>query len=147
MVIDRKAVFRIAILIVVFTAIRGFVLWDHAKVARDFTQLETLLKDTRYRAITTDKTLVVRFSGNDVTVSDEKTNAIIGLLTIPTLHQVNYDTTLGDDMIVFDGHGTLTYNKRVHGGDIRLKSWLGFEKNIAVNSTGLVTEGVYPGEF
>jgi len=27
-----------------------------------------------------------------------------------------------------------------------LKSWLGFRKNIAVNCTGLVTEGVYPVE-
>jgi hypothetical protein len=48
-------------------------------------------------------------------------------------------------MIVFDGHGTSEYNKKEHGGDLRLKSWLGFRKNIAVNCTGLVTEGVYPG--
>jgi hypothetical protein len=62
------------------------------------------------------------------------------------LADVNYNTTLGDDMIVFDGHGTSEYNKRVHGGDLRLKSWFGFRKNIAVNCTGLVTEGLYPGE-
>jgi len=53
----------------------------------------------------------------------------------------------GDNMIIFTGHGTSGYNKRIHGGDLSLKSWLGFRKNIAVNCTGLVTEGVYPGEF
>ena len=47
-------------------------------------------------------------------------------------------------MVVFDGHGTSAYSKRVHGGDIRLKSWLGFRKNIVVRCTGLVMEGVYP---
>ena len=67
-------------------------------------------------------------------------------MTVPTLDQVNYDTTLGDDMIVFYKRGTAEYNKRIHGGDIRLKSWLGFRKNIAVNCTGLVVEGVYPAE-
>ena len=47
-------------------------------------------------------------------------------------------------MVVFDGHGTCAYNKRVHGGDIRLKSWLGFRKSIVVRCTGLVMKGVYP---
>jgi len=41
-------------------------------------------------------------------------------------NELNYDTTLGDDMILFDGHGTSAYNRREHGGDVRLKSWLGF---------------------
>ncbi|MBW1783106.1 MAG: hypothetical protein JRL30_20480 [Deltaproteobacteria bacterium] len=48
-------------------------------------------------------------------------------------------------MIVFCQRGTGEYNKREHGGDLRLKSWLGFRKNIAVNCTGLVKEGLYPG--
>jgi hypothetical protein len=60
------------------------------------------------------------------------------------LDQVNYDTTLGDDMIVFYKQGTGKYNKRVHGGDIQLKSWFGFQRNIVVRCTGLVMEGVYP---
>ena len=47
-------------------------------------------------------------------------------------------------MIVFYAHGTGKYNKRVHGGDIRLRSWLGFRKNIVVRCTGLTMEGVYP---
>ena len=53
-------------------------------------------------------------------------------LNVSTLAEVNYDTTLGDNMIGFDGHGTSACNKRVHGGDLRLKSWLGFRNNIAV---------------
>ena len=57
---------------------------------------------------------------------------------------MNYDTTLGEDMMVFYSQGTAKYNKRVHGGDIRLKSWLGFRRNIVVRCTGLVMEGVYP---
>jgi len=61
------------------------------------------------------------------------------------LNEVKYDTTLGDDMIVFCRCGMGEYNKREHDGDLRLKSWLGFRKNIAVNCTGLVTGGVYPG--
>lgn len=65
---------------------------------------------------------------------------------MPTLYKGNYDTTLGDDMIVFYERGTGQYNKRVHGGDIRLKSWVGFRKNIVVRCTGLVMEGVYRAE-
>jgi len=79
-------------------------------------------------------------------VTDRKTGKVIKTLDIPTLNEVNYDTVLGDDMIVLCGRGTGDYNKREHGGDLRLKSWLGFRQNIAVNCTGLVTEGVYPGE-
>ena len=69
---------------------------------------------------------------------------VIDNLNVPTLAEMNYDTTPDHKMIVFDGHGTSAYNKRVHGGDQRLKSWLGFRKNIAVNCTGLVAEGMYP---
>jgi len=143
---DKKALLRIGILTVLFIAVGSLVFCDYARIVMDFTNLKTLLKDTRYRAVTADKMLVVRFYGNEVTVTDGKTDAILTVLTVPTLHEVNYDTTLGDDMIVFDGHGTSAYNKRVHGGDVRLKSWLGFRKSIGVNCTGMVSEGVYPGE-
>jgi hypothetical protein len=144
-VIDRKALLRISILTILFAGMGGFVLWGYARVEGDFTRVKTLLQDTRYRAMSKDKMLVVRFSGKEVTVMDGKTGMVLSALTVPTLNEVNYDTTFGDDTIVFDGHGTS--NKRVHGGDVRLRSWLGFRKNIAVNCTGLVTEGVYPGEF
>ncbi|MCF8145688.1 MAG: hypothetical protein K9N21_17390 [Deltaproteobacteria bacterium] len=88
--------------------------------------------------------MAVRFVDKQAMVEDGKTGKIIRELDISTLDQVNYDMTLGDDMIIFDGHGTSAYNRREHGGDVRLKSWLGFRKHLAVNCTGLVTEGVYP---
>jgi len=89
---------------------------------------------------------MARFVDRKVVITDKETGKTTAALNIPTLDQVNYDTTLGDNMIVFYGLGTSAYNKRIHGGDIRLKSWLGYRKNIAVNCTGYVYEGVYPAE-
>lgn len=146
LLIDKKALLRILVLTLLFTGAGLFVLWDYCRVDGDFSELKTLLQDTRYRAITKNRTLVARFAGKEVVVTDRKTGEVISGLNIPTLAEVNYNTTLGDDMIVFTGHGTSEYNKRVHGGDLRLKSWFGFQKNIAVNCTGLVTEGLYPAE-
>ena len=142
----QKALLRILIMALLFTVLGTLVLWDYHRVDRDFSALKALLQDTRYRAITKNKTLMARFMGKEIVVSDKNTGLLIKTLSVPTLAQVNYDTTLGDNMIVFTGHGTSAYNKRVHGGDIRLKSWLDFRKNIAVNCTGLVTEGIYPAE-
>lgn len=144
--LNRMVLSRIFLLTILFVGIGMTASWDYSNVDKDFSELKALLQDMRYRAITLDKTIVVRFSGKMVKVTDGKTDEIIRVLMIPTLHQVNYDTTLGDDMIVFDGHGTGPFNKRVHGGDIRLKSYLGFRKSLAVNCTGLVTEGLYPEE-
>ena len=141
-----KALIRILILAILFTNAGTFVLWDYIRVDRDFSALKALLSDTRYRAISKDSPFVVKFSGEEAVVSDKNTGLLIKALIVPTLEKVNYDTTLGENMIIFTGHGTSKYNKREHGGDLRLKSWLGFRKNIAVNCTGLVTEGVYPGE-
>ena len=141
-----KALARILILTILFTSAGTFVLWDYYRVDRDFSALKALLSDTRYRAIGKNKTLVARFVGKQVIITDKTTGKIIKRLRVPTLEKVNYDSILGENMIVFDGHGTADHNKRIHGGDLRLRSWLGFRKNIAVNCTGLVTEGVYPVE-
>lgn len=141
-----KALLRILIFTILFTSAGAFVIWDYYRVNRDFSALKALLQDTRYRAIGNDKPFVVQFSGDQVTVSDKNTGLVIKTQNLPTLDEVNYDTTLGEDIIVFDGHGTSKYNRKEHGGDLRLKSWLGFRKNIAVNCTGLVTEGLYPAE-
>ena len=140
----QRALFRIIILALVFSGAGTIILWDHFRVNRDFSDLKTLLSNVRYEAITKNKILTVQFPGKDVVVADKNTGLVIKNLNVPTLDQVNYDTTLGDSMIIFAGQGTSNYNKRIHGGDLRLKSWLGFRKNIAVNCTGLVTEGTYP---
>ena len=137
---------RVALLSAVLSGIGCFVMWDHYRVNRDFHQLKALLTDARYQTVGKDKTLVVRFVDKGVSITDNDTGVVIKSLDVPTLHLVNYDTTLSDDMIVFYNYGTAKYNKRVHGGDIRLESWLGFGKNIAVNCTGLVSEGTYPDE-
>ena len=142
----QRAFIRILVLAILFTSAGTFVLWDYIRVDRDFSALKVLLQNTRYRAIGNDKAFVVQFSGGEAVVSDKNTGAVIKTLNVPTLDKVNYNTTLGENMIVFDGHGTADHNKKIHGGDLRLRSWLGFRKNIAVNCTGLVTEGVYPAE-
>ena len=49
----------------------------------------------------------------------------VSSIKISTLYQVNYDTTLGHDMIVFSPTGTHEHNVSIHGEDIRLMSWLG----------------------
>ena len=137
-------IIRVALLSALLSGLGCFAVWDHHRVDRDFRQLKALLTDTRYQTAGREKTLVARFIGDSVSITDKDTGTVIKTLKVPTLDQVNYDTTLGDDMIVFYASGTGKYNKRVHGGDIRLKSWLGFKKNIVVRCTGLVMEGVYP---
>jgi len=90
-----------------------------------------------------DVILITQFIGKNVIVKDKKGN-VLDCLHVSTLNKINYDTKLGKNMIVFTGRGTSPYNIRVHGGDMTLKSWFGFRKNIAVNCTGLVKEGLYP---
>ena len=104
----------------------------------------SLLKYVRRAAIKNNRLFIVRFHRKEITVQSGNAGAIQQVLTVPTLHSVNYDTTLGTNRIVFDGHGTDTYNLRVHGGDITLKSRVGFERSIHVNCTGLAREGLYP---
>ena len=123
-----------------------FVLWAHTRVDEDFLKLKPLLTDTRHQAVKNNETLVARLVDKQVVITNKKTDTVISNLNISTLAGVNHDTNIGDDMIVLDGHGTSAYNKKIHGGDLRLKSWLGFRTNIAVNCTGLVTEGVSPAE-
>ena len=113
-----KVLARILILTILFTSAGTFVIWDYYRVDRDFSALKALLQDTRYRAIGNDKTFVARFSGKEVAVSDKNIGLVIKTLIVPTLDEVNYNTTLGDNMIVFDGHGTADHNKKIHGGDL-----------------------------
>ena len=144
--ITNSSFFRVAVLSAVLSGVGCFAVWDHHRVNRDFRLLKALLTDARCQTAGKDKILVARFIDDSVSITDNDTGVVIKTLTVPTLDQVNYDTTLGKDMIVFYERGTGKYNKRVHGGDIRLKSWFRFRKNIAVNCTGLVMEGVYPEE-
>ena len=53
-------------------------------------------------------------------------------------------TVQKDNVVVYFAPKATRPEEMILGGDLRLKSWFGFRKNIAVNCTGLVTEGVYP---
>ena len=141
-----KSIITVTLLSAVLCAIAFFIMWDHYQVNRDFRQLKRLLTDVRLKAVRQHKVLVTKFIGKTISVTNHNTGAVIETLALPTLNQVNYDTTLGKDMIVFYERGTGKYNKRIHGGDIRLKSYLGFRKNIVVRCTGLALEGLYPEE-
>jgi len=137
---------RVLLLSLLFVSAGSFVLWDRYRVIRDFSNLKSFLTGTRIEAIEKEKILIVKFIGKDITITDDKTGIALSTFHLPTLHSVNYDTKLGKNMIVFSSTGTSPHNLRIHGGDLTLRSWLGFRKNIAVNCTGLVSEGLYPAE-
>ena len=121
----------------------GAILWDLQRLDKNFNQLYLLLRTARVDALYKRTTIIVRFNGNRVTVTNQKDSKNM-TTTIPTIAKVSYDTVMGNDMIVYDLHGTSAYNKRVHGGEIMLKSLLGFRRYIHVNCNGVVTEGRYP---
>ena len=135
--------YRILILTLLIVSIGVLILQDYSRLTKDFSKLMSFLTKVRSKAMHNDVILITKFKGKDVIVKGEKGN-VLDFLHVSTLHKVNYDTNLGKNMIVFSGRGTSPYNIRVHGGDMTLKSWFGFRKNIAVNCTGLVTEGLYP---
>ncbi len=137
---------RVLFLSLLFVSAGSFVLWDHYRVMRDFSNLKSFLTGTRIEAIEKNKILIIKFIGKDITITDDKTGVALTTFHLPTLHSVNYDTKLGKNMIVLSSTGTSPHNLRIHGGDLTLRSWLGFRKNIAVNCTGLVSEGLYPDE-
>lgn len=120
------------------------IFFDYNRVNTDFLVLKKLLSDYRIQSIDSYQKVIVKFEEKQVSVVLH--DKVIDSVHIATLQAVNYDTTLGKNMIVFQGGVTSGYNLREHGGDIRLKSWLGFRKNIAINCAGLVQEGAYPEE-
>jgi hypothetical protein len=124
-------------------AVYGGILWDLQRLDKNFDQLYLLLRTARVDALYKDTIVVVRFNGNTVTVTNQKDSRNMTVI-IPTIAKVDYDTTMGKGMIIYDWRGTAAHNKRVHGGEIMLRSLLGFRRYIHVNCTGLVTEGRYP---
>ena len=137
---------RVLLLALMLVSAGLFVGYDYSRVNGDFHNVMSLLSHVRNEAIQKDRHLIARFNDKGLVVKDAKANSIYAQLDIPTLHAVNYDTTLGTDMIVFTELGTSPYNTTINGGDLLLKSWLGFKKSIAVNCTGYVSEGKYPAE-
>jgi hypothetical protein len=120
----------------------GGTLWDLQRLDKDFNQLYLLLRTARVDALYMKTTIIVRFNGSTVTVTNQKDSKTM-TTTIPMISRVDYDTTIGNDMIIYAWQGT-AYNKRIHGGEIMLKSLLGFRRYIHVNCNGWMTEGRYP---
>ena len=119
------------------------VSWDLRRLDEDFNHLYSLLKNARWDAFYKDATIIVRFNGNMVIVTNQKESKNM-TTTIPMIAKIDYDTAMGKDMIVYGWRGTAEYNIRVHGGEIMLRSLLGFRRYLHVNCNGLVTEGRYP---
>jgi hypothetical protein len=70
--------------------------------------------------------VIVRFDGTNV-VSTSTLDKNPVKINIPTIKQVDYDTTVGDNMIVYGKVGTnADYNKRIHGGEMILDLKLRF---------------------
>lgn len=140
----RYSILRIAIFNVILVCIFFLIRWDESRLNNDFGQTMKLLRYARTTAIRDDKSMIVRFYEKKITAEDQN-QTIKGSILVPTLYRVNYNTTIGPNMIVFNGHGTSDFNIRIHGGTIKLKSWF-WEKSIHVNCTGLAREGPYPTE-
>lgn len=107
---------------------------------KDFLNAKKTIVQVRAASIVDHKERIVKFI--DKTLLAYESDSLIFSLKLSTLSKVNYNTTIGNDMIVFTATGTDPYNKKVHGGDISFKSWLGFKKSLWVNCTGYVVEGV-----
>lgn len=140
----RYSILRIVIFNVILVCIFFLIHWDKGRLNNDFRKTMLLLRCARMKAFQNDQLIIVRFSGPKITVANK--TQVINHLTVPTLLCVNYNTTLGPNMIAFNGHGTSDFNVRIHGGVLNFKSWFGWEKNIHVNCTGLAREGLYPTE-
>ena len=137
---------RVFLVALTLISVGGFVMWDYHRLSVDFNNVLSLLRDVRLYAAETDKDMAVRFADKNITVRELKSDNPYNTLKVQTLYMVNYETKLGKDIIVFTGIGTSPYNLKVHGGDLLLKSWLGFKKYIWVNCTGFAKEGRYPTE-
>lgn len=86
--------------------------WDLHRLDNNFNQLYSLLRTARLDAFYKDTTIIVRFNGNTVTVTDQKDSKNM-TTTIPMIARVDYDTALGKEMIAYDWSGTAAYNKSI----------------------------------
>ena len=120
------------------------VIFDHQRVANDFFNLRADLMRIRFDTITENNSVIVKFNKNQMSVIDFGTGDLIETKNHPTISDVSYETKIGKNIIVFHRGTTELFNKRVHGGEIALRSWLGFEKYIHLNCAGFVSEGRYP---
>ena len=141
---QKVSIKNIIIAASIITAFGYLVFFDYHRVQNDFTKLKADLMRIRLQSVTENKHLVVRFTGDEVSVLEFPKGPLLETLQFGTLSNVMYDTTFGHDMVVFHNGTTSLFNKRIHGGEIELRSWSGFSKFIHVNCAGLAQEGRYP---
>lgn len=142
-----KQKLRIKNIIIATSLITTFallVLFDHQRVQNEFISLKAELRKIRLKTVTENKPLIVKFNANEISILDYKKGELLKTIKYDTISDVNYDTKIGKNMIVFHGGTTNRFNKRIHGGEIALRSWFGFKKYIHVNCAGYVGEGRYP---
>jgi len=137
---------RVFLVSLALISVGGLIMWDYHRLSVDFNNVMSLLRNVRLYTAETDKNMAVTFDDKNIIVKEIGSDEQCYTLKVQTLHKVNYDTTLGKNIIIFTGTGTSPYNLKVHGGDLLLKSWFGFKKHIWVNCTGFAKEGQYPDE-
>ena len=137
---------RVFLVSLTLISVGGLIMWDYHRLSADFLNVMSLLRNVRLYAAETDKNMAVRFDDKNIIVKEIGSDEQYYTLKVQTLNKVNYSTTLSKGIIIFTGIGTSPYNQKVHGGDLILKSWLGFKKYIWVNCTGFAKEGRYPDE-
>ena len=88
--ITRKTLIFILLTIAV---VYGGFLWDLQRLDKNFKQLFLLLRTARGDALYKDTTVIVRFNGNTVTVTNQKDSRNI-TTAIPMVARVDYDLSL-----------------------------------------------------
>ncbi|MDS4058453.1 MAG: hypothetical protein RKP73_07765 [Candidatus Contendobacter sp.] len=114
--------------------------WQHFQVEREYHALWMLLGQARTQAMASGP-VTVRFTDHGVVV-ENRAGDVLESLVLVTLNEVRYQTTQGDRRIVFGPVGsTSSYNVHLHGGDVTLRAWTGFERSLWVHCTGGITQG------
>ncbi len=120
------------------------IYYDYQQVQKSSAFLKSNLKQIRMETLVNGVTLLVAFDKNKMSVLSYPEKQMVKTIKIPLLENVQYDTKVGPDTIVFNKGTTSAFNTRIHGGEITLKSWFGFKKHIHVNCAGYIREGRYP---
>ena len=90
---------RTSLMTLAIVSLAPLVRWH--RLNTDLDNVMSLLRDVWINAGVNGKQLIVRFDGDIVTVTDGDQNRGMSTMSLPTLHEVNYDTTLGDNMIAY----------------------------------------------
>jgi len=124
-------------------AVALFIYVDYHRVKKGFEALRSDLMQIRSRSIHEKRPLIAKFNGSELSVLPHHDVELLETHSYSTVDQIDYDTTLGSHMIVYFLGTTSYHNKNVRGGEIALKSCLGFRKYIHFNCAGYAEEGRY----